>query len=595
MQNAPQGFTAEAEADEFHDPKLVVIASGSTFGFRKVPYADGWTVYPFYYLGWALAFLLGERVSMFNARMSRFLRRFRWSLRGGHLFILSCIAGLFTARSVSATSIDDMEPSTNVNGTLGLGQIVSAEAMGQGRVSLTARGNLFQQAKEFPGGPKQDAQITTGTAGVGFGVNPYLDAFAGLAVYNYSGNGDNTGGGLGTVTGGFQGSIPFSDKIPGRVGFQLAVLSGGAKQTYAHAPDGHTYADGYDYFETRNGTDFSLKLTQSIVFKSLLSFRLHFNEGVVTSLQQNKTALLLQGAGLEFAPAPSFILGAEFHSRTVLKDNRDSDPMWFSPSAEFRSESNHINAQFGAEMSLSQERKDAPDRALEPWRVFAALTWSYNPNPGRARDAEKARLDSLSRLALEEQARRAQWMADSLARKAKEDSLMRANESDAARRRADSLAAKAAQDSIALAEARKSLEEERAKRTDWEKEFLRTGVLNLEALYFETGRAAISINSKPYLNLIGKMLSKYPKLQMEIAGHTDNVGGAAANQKLSQDRSDAVRLYLSAAYAELHDRLTARGYGSSVPKTSNKTAEGRQTNRRVEITVLNKDALKEYE
>jgi outer membrane protein OmpA-like peptidoglycan-associated protein len=278
-----------------------------------------------------------------------------------------------------------------------------------------------------------------------------------------------------------------------------------------------------------------------------------------------------------------------------LNENRDSDPMWFTPSLEFRSAKNHLNAQFGSEMAMLQERKSGPDRALEPWRLFASLTWSYNPNPGRARDAEKARQDSLARAALEEQARRAQWMADSLTRKAYEDSLARAREADAARRRADSLAARARQDSLALAEARKNLEEERSKRTDWEKEFLRTGVLNLEALYFETGRAVISINSKPYLNLVGRMLSKYPKLQLEIAGHTDNVGGNAANERLSQDRADAVRLYLTAAYSELLGHLSAHGYGSSMPKTSNRTAEGRQINRRVEITVMNKDALKEYE
>jgi outer membrane protein OmpA-like peptidoglycan-associated protein len=232
---------------------------------------------------------------------------------------------------------------------------------------------------------------------------------------------------------------------------------------------------------------------------------------------------------------------------------------------------------------------------LEPWRAFGALTWSYNPYPGRAREAAKARADSLERARLEDQARRAQALADSLSRKARADSLAMADSGAAAKRRADSLALKARQDSLALAEAQRRLEEERAHRTDWEKEFLRTGVLNLEALYFETGRAEISINSKPYLNLVGKMLAKYPKLQMEIAGHTDNVGGAAANLKLSQDRADAVRLYLTAAYPELNGRLTAHGYGSAQPKTSNKTAEGRQINRRVEIIVLNRDVLKEYE
>jgi len=157
------------------------------------------------------------------------------------------------------------------------------------------------------------------------------------------------------------------------------------------------------------------------------------------------------------------------------------------------------------------------------------------------------------------------------------------------------LAAKARQDSLALAEANRNLEQERSHRSDWEKEFLRTGVLNLEALYFETGKAEISINSKPYLNLVGKVLSKYSKLQMEIGGHTDNVGNAAHNQKLSQDRSDAVRLYLTAAYGELNGHLSAKGYGMTQPKASNKNADGRQVNRRVEITVLNKDVLKEYE
>ncbi len=516
---------------------------------------------------------------MFYARMNRL---------GGFLFVMCAIVALPVVPAAAA-SIDDMEPSANVNGTLGLGQIVSAEAMGQGRWTVNARGNLYMQAKDFPGAPKKNAQITTGTLGVGFGINPYIDAFLAANAYNVSAS-DTNGAGLGTVLGGLQGSIPFSENIPGRIGCQVAVLAGAAKTQI-----NKNHADGYNYLETRTGTDFSFKLTQSVVWKSLLSFRLHFNEGVITSLETNKDALLQQGAGVEFAPYPSFILGTEFHSRTVLKDNRDSDPMWFSPSAEFRSAPNHLNVQVGAEIAMTQERKNAVDRALEPWRLFGSLTWSYNPNPGRNRDAAKALADSLSRARLEEQARRAQAMSDSLMRKAHEDSLAMAGMSDAARRHADSLAAKARLDSIALADAQRRLEEERSHRTDWEKEFLKTGVLNLEALYFETGRAEISINSKPYLNLVGKMLSKYPKLQMEIAGHTDNVGGPAKNQKLSQDRADAVRLYLSAAYSELSGRLSAHGYGSNQPKTSNTTAEGRQINRRVEIAVLNKEALKEYE
>jgi outer membrane protein OmpA-like peptidoglycan-associated protein len=513
-----------------------------------------------------------------------------YSIFASRFNLIGAIVTVFTL--IQLSHAQEIEPAANVNGTLGLGQAVSAEAMGQGRLTLSARGNLYQQAKDFPGAPAKNAQVTTTTAAVAFGLSPYIDAYANLAAYNLSNSKNDNGAGLGTVSGGLQGSIPFSEKIPGRAGFQLSVLAGtSGKQINTNFPD------GYNYFETRDGTDIIFKLTQSVVFRGMgMSLRLHLNEGLVSSLQENHSALLLQTAALEFSPAPSFILGTEFHSRTVLKEARDSDPMWFTPSLIFRSE-NHMSVQIGAEMSLSQERpENALDRALEPWRLFGALTWSLDLDAGKRKEAlEKARLDSLSRLGLQDQLRRTQELAESMARKAHDDSLARAMEQDAANRRADSLAAKAKLDSLALAEAQSNLDKERSHRTVWEKEFLKTGVLNMEALYFETGKAEISINSKPYLNLVGGMLSKYPKLQMEIGGHTDNVGSAQKNQILSQDRADAVRLYLTAAYPDLNGRLSARGYGPSQPKSSNTTAQGRQINRRVEILVLNKEVLREYE
>lgn len=482
-----------------------------------------------------------------------------------------------------------MEPNANVHGTLGLGEIVSAEAMGLGRLTFQAKGNLYQMGRDFAGAPPKNTQVTTFTTAAAYGISPYFDAFLGVAGFNLSGAktpGVN-GGGLGTISGGVQASAPFSETIPGRLGIHLSVYSGTAKDQIDS-----NEADGYNYFETRKGTDFALRLTQSLVFAGdVLSLRVHLNEGVVTSLQENKNAILLQGAGIELAPSPSFVLGLEFHSRTFLKESKDSDPIWVTPSLVFRSQ-NHLNAHVGTDLSLSQEREGSDSRALEPWRMFAALTWSMDfidNQDDRAR--EKARRDSLERLALADQARRAQALADSLARKGREDSLAMARD----RLTADSLARKAREDSLALADARRKLEEERASRSDWEKEFLRTGVLNLEALYFETGKAVISINSKPYLNIVGKVLSKYPKLQMEIGGHTDNTGNASSNLVLSQDRADAVRLYLTANNPDLNGRMTSVGYGPNRPKDSNRSAEGRQINRRVEISVLNKDVLKEYE
>jgi outer membrane protein OmpA-like peptidoglycan-associated protein len=90
------------------------------------------------------------------------------------------------------------------------------------------------------------------------------------------------------------------------------------------------------------------------------------------------------------------------------------------------------------------------------------------------------------------------------------------------------------------------------------------------------------------------MLTKYPKLQIEIGGHTDNVGGLAYNQNLSQGRAEAVVNYMLKEAPDLQGRLTARGYAYSQPKADNKTAAGRQLNRRTELKVINRDALKEY-
>jgi OOP family OmpA-OmpF porin len=135
---------------------------------------------------------------------------------------------------------------------------------------------------------------------------------------------------------------------------------------------------------------------------------------------------------------------------------------------------------------------------------------------------------------------------------------------------------------------------EMSKRSDIEKQLLTTGLLVMDAVYFETGKTDISINSKPYLNMLAKMLTKYPKLQIEVAGHTDNVGSEAYNQTLSQGRAASVATYMISQVPELNGRLTSKGYGESMPKADNRTADGRMRNRRTELQVLNKDALQEY-
>jgi len=105
--------------------------------------------------------------------------------------------------------------------------------------------------------------------------------------------------------------------------------------------------------------------------------------------------------------------------------------------------------------------------------------------------------------------------------------------------------------------------------------------LPLKNLFFETDKHAIRPESFPELNRLAEWVQAY-KLQVEIAGHTDNTGTAEYNQTLSQNRAEAVRAYLLAR-GVAPGQATAAGYGPAQPAASNAHPEGRAMNRRVEI------------
>ena len=81
------------------------------------------------------------------------------------------------------------------------------------------------------------------------------------------------------------------------------------------------------------------------------------------------------------------------------------------------------------------------------------------------------------------------------------------------------------------------------------------------------------------------MLNATPAVRIEIGGHTDNVGSEEANLLLSENRAKAVVSYLISKGVAA-SRLTARGYGESVPVDSNDTEAGRASNRRTQMTVV---------
>jgi outer membrane protein OmpA-like peptidoglycan-associated protein len=94
----------------------------------------------------------------------------------------------------------------------------------------------------------------------------------------------------------------------------------------------------------------------------------------------------------------------------------------------------------------------------------------------------------------------------------------------------------------------------------------------------------VKSESDAELGRLVKLLKDVPGLKIELSGHTDNKGSESLNKKLSQDRATAVANYLKAKGIAA-SRMIAVGYGSVQPVASNKSAEGRQQNRRTEFMI----------
>lgn len=107
----------------------------------------------------------------------------------------------------------------------------------------------------------------------------------------------------------------------------------------------------------------------------------------------------------------------------------------------------------------------------------------------------------------------------------------------------------------------------------------------LNNVFFDVNKFELQPASLAELDKLVQLLSDNPTLKIQIGGHTDSVGKAADNLKLSDNRAKAVVSYLVSKGIALN-RLTAKGYGSTVPVASNKTEAGRALNRRTEMKVV---------
>ena len=109
-------------------------------------------------------------------------------------------------------------------------------------------------------------------------------------------------------------------------------------------------------------------------------------------------------------------------------------------------------------------------------------------------------------------------------------------------------------------------------------------VVNMSDVLLDTGKYNLRQEAREKLARLSGIILNYPGLRLEAEGHTDNTGSAELNQRLSEQRAEAVRQYLS-SQGITEDAITSVGKGFSVPVESNDTAASRQKNRRVELIV----------
>ena len=109
-------------------------------------------------------------------------------------------------------------------------------------------------------------------------------------------------------------------------------------------------------------------------------------------------------------------------------------------------------------------------------------------------------------------------------------------------------------------------------------------IVSMSDVLFDTGKYSLKPGAREKLAKVAGILVSYPELNIEVGGYTDNVGGDAMNQTLSENRASTVRDYL-VNQGVATNSVSAKGFGNTLPVATNDNSSGRQQNRRVELLV----------
>ena len=251
-------------------------------------------------------------------------------------------------------------------------------------------------------------------------------------------------------------------------------------------------------------------------------------------------------------------------------------------------------------LQRQEEEAQAQQRAAAKQREDAALDRARSEETARKQaeidrlTAEAARLSAerdraaaeaarqaadAARLAADNQAQQAKALAEQAARdKAAAEAARSAAES--ARVAAEANAAKAEHEK---AELRDQLRQQLNQILET-RESARGLIVNLSDVLFDTGSANLKPGAREKLAKVSGILLSHRGLKLQVEGHTDSVGSADYNQRLSENRAESVRAYL-VEQGIAPNTIGTTGFGETQPVASNDTPTGRQQNRRVELIV----------
>lgn len=233
---------------------------------------------------------------------------------------------------------------------------------------------------------------------------------------------------------------------------------------------------------------------------------------------------------------------------------RDSD----ARTAAAQAEANRLKSANDAQRAATQDEADRLKRENDAQRA-AVQAQAQRLQEQNAAQAAATR-DEAARLKLENDAQRAATQA-ALDRAARESAQAEIEKTE--------LRARLLQQFSAILETRDSA---------------RGLIVNMSDVLFDTAKFTLRPAAREKLAKVAGVVSGHPGLSLEVEGHTDSIGEDDYNQRLSEQRGEAVRDYLTGQGVP-QNSVTSRGFGETQPSASNQNAAGRQENRRVELVV----------